>query len=64
MATLAFIDFEDALDAVDIAPSANAITNLVDQINAQFESGSLEVSPINWAHLASAVLLRSFVVKS
>lgn len=64
MATLVFCDFEDALAAIESANSVAAITTLVDQVNDQFNGGTLEVTPTNWAHLASAVLLRSFAVKS
>jgi hypothetical protein len=59
MATLTFCDFEDALEAIEKAVTKHAVTAIVDQINQQFEGDSLDVTPENWAHLASAVLLRS-----
>ncbi|WP_221035103.1 hypothetical protein, partial [Pseudomonas syringae group genomosp. 3] len=59
MATLIFCDFDDALEAIQNAPTKLAVANVIDQIDQQFEAGSLDVTPSNWAHLASAVLVRS-----
>lgn len=58
MATLMFCDFEDALEAIEKAPSEIALSTIVDQIDLQFAAGTLDVTPRNWAHLASACLVR------
>lgn len=55
MATLTFCDFDDALEAIKVASSNDAIVCIVEQIDQQFNAGTLEVSPTQWAHLASAV---------
>lgn len=57
MATLAFCDFEDALEALQAASTEVSITTLVDQIDQQFNAGTLDVSPEQWANLASEVLV-------
>ncbi|MDH4602419.1 MULTISPECIES: hypothetical protein [Pseudomonas syringae group] len=59
MATLMFCDFEDALDAIETASSTQAIDNVIDQVDQQFNAGTLEVTPTNWGHLASAVLIKA-----
>lgn len=58
MATLAFCDFDDALELVACAANKQALGSIIDQINQQFEAGSLDVTPVNWAHLSSAVMSR------
>ena len=58
MATLSFCDLEDALDALHSAVTEAAIKFVVDQVDQQFNARSLDVTPEQWAHLASAVLLR------
>ncbi len=57
MATLAFCDFEDALEALQAASTEASITTLIDQIDQQFNAGTLNVSPEQWANLASEVLV-------
>ena len=58
MATLMFCDFEDALEAIGKAPSEAALSTIVDQIDLQFAASTLDVTPSNWAHLASAFMVR------
>jgi hypothetical protein len=58
MATLMFCDFGDALEAIEKALSEVALSTIVDQIDLQFAAGTLDVTPSNWAHLASAFLVR------
>jgi hypothetical protein len=64
MATLSFCDFEEALDAVHKATSNAAIANVVDQIDQQFNAGTLDVTPQQWAHLSSAVLSNNIPLRS
>lgn len=59
MATLTFCDFSEALEAVESAPTEAALSGLIDTINQLFESDCLEVSPRDWAHLASATMFRN-----
>lgn len=63
MATMMFCDFEDALEAIQKAPSEVAMSTIVDQIDMQFAAGTLEVTPSNWAHLASAFSVRFNVLR-
>jgi hypothetical protein len=63
MATLMFCDFEDALEAIEKAPSEVAMSTIVDQIDLQYAAGTLDVTPINWAHLASAFSVRLNVLR-
>ncbi|KZN20851.1 hypothetical protein A1D17_03160 [Pseudomonas fluorescens] len=58
MATLIFCDFEDALEAIQKARSESAMSNIIDQVDVQFAASTLEVTPANWAHLASAFSVR------
>ena len=57
MATLAFCDFDDALDALNVASSEAGVTSIIEQLNRQFEAEMLEVTPTNWAHFSSAVMI-------
>ncbi|NMX83706.1 hypothetical protein HBO10_29815 [Pseudomonas sp. WS 5503] len=59
MATLTFCDFDEALEAVESAPTEEALSALIDTINQLFESDCLEVTPRDWAHLASATMFRT-----
>ncbi|MGF6281786.1 hypothetical protein ABH908_000180 [Pseudomonas frederiksbergensis] len=63
MATLMFCDFEEALEAIEIAPSEVAMSTIVDLIDLQFATGTLDVTPSNWAHLASAFSVRLNVLR-
>lgn len=63
MATLTFCDFDDALDALTQASSEAVITSVIDQLNRQFEAETLEVTPTNWAHLSSAVMVATARVR-
>lgn len=56
MATLSFCDFEEAMVVLQNAASNAAIRTVVDQIDQQFNAGTLDVAPEQWAHLASAVM--------
>ncbi|MBM7166095.1 hypothetical protein [Pseudomonas aeruginosa] len=58
MTTFAFCDFEDALDVLRSAITEASITTLIDQIDQQFNAGYLDVSPAQWGHLASEVMVR------
>ncbi|TCV51428.1 hypothetical protein EDB99_10794 [Pseudomonas sp. 460] len=64
MATLSFCDFEEALEALQKAASNAGITSVVDQIDQQFNAGTLDVTPEQWAHLASAVLTHSVPLRA
>lgn len=56
MATLSFCDFEDALEVLQSATTNATIRDVVEQIDQQFNAGTLDVSPEQWGRLASAVL--------
>jgi len=51
--------FTDALQAIQDAPSADAIKLIVGQIDRQYEAGTMEVSSDGWARLASLVLVEA-----
>lgn len=59
MATLTFCVFDEALEAVENALIEEALSMLIDTINQLFESDCLEVTPRDWAHLASATMFRT-----
>lgn len=59
MATLTFCDFDEALEAIGRAATEEAVSGLIETINQLFESDCLEVTPRDWAHLASATIFRT-----
>lgn len=59
MATLTFCDFDEALEAIERAATEEAVSGLIETINQLFESDCLEVTPRDWAHLASATIFRT-----
>lgn len=64
MATLSFCDFEEALEALQKAASNVGINSVVDQIDLQFNAGTLDVTAEQWAHLASAVLTHAVPLRA
>lgn len=64
MATLSFCYFEEAMEALQKAASNAGIASVVDQIDQQFSTGTLEVTPEQWAHLASAVLTHAVPLRT
>ncbi|NVL49834.1 hypothetical protein F2S72_08790 [Pseudomonas syringae pv. actinidiae] len=53
-----FETFQAAISAVRAASTIDALNALVDQITVEFEADALEVTPKNWAMLASETLMR------
>ncbi|VVP31869.1 hypothetical protein PS865_04403 [Pseudomonas fluorescens] len=53
-----FETFEAAISAVRAASTIDGLNALVDQITVEFEADTLEMSPENWAMLASETLMR------
>lgn len=48
--------FAEGLSDIRQATSSEEISAIVGSLNEQFEAGTLEISPEQWAQLSSAVL--------
>ncbi|HCF2447056.1 TPA: hypothetical protein NIA45_004725 [Pseudomonas aeruginosa] len=53
-----FTNYDDVIKALEAAQSKNALSDLADQVDAEYSNGRLDLTPANWGDFASRMVLR------
>ncbi len=53
-----FTNYDDVIKAIEAAQSTDALSELADQVDAEYSRGRLDMTPENWGDFASRTLMR------